>query len=158
MHIYTTLNTTENKYIFAHTHKTRLHFGLCISNWHTSVTGHKQGRIGFPGLKNLPRSSANSSFSISSRRSFWAVTVRLDTIELSDLYSRNNDVFHRLCHENFIMSQITEPTRGFGTETKVYCEYNLSASVYTQMLIRKMLRGADLELMRIGFHGTKIRT
>ena len=47
-----------------HTHNTT-ELALTYLKWNTSVTGHKQGTVGFPQRKNLPRSTANSSVSIS---------------------------------------------------------------------------------------------
>ena len=61
----TTQNTRENN-CTTHRHKKRPQFSRCICNWNTSVTGHKQGTVGFSQCKHLRRSTENSEVSISS--------------------------------------------------------------------------------------------
>jgi hypothetical protein len=55
----TTQSTTEKNYYLTRT-KHDCTSVLHISNWNTSVTGHKKGRIVFPQRKQLSRSTANS--------------------------------------------------------------------------------------------------
>jgi hypothetical protein len=64
-HLYTHRPLQEKKSVLSHSHKIQLHLNPMIFNWNTSVTGHKQVRVGFPQRKQLRRSTANSSVSIS---------------------------------------------------------------------------------------------
>jgi hypothetical protein len=65
MHCFNHTEHYRKQTVLPHTRKTRLHFSPCIFNWNTSVTGHKEGAVGFPQGKQLPRSTANSPVSIS---------------------------------------------------------------------------------------------
>ena len=57
--------TVQNTTVKSHTHTHDRTTVLTYLEWNTSVTGHKQGTVGFPQGKNLPRSTANSLVSTS---------------------------------------------------------------------------------------------
>jgi len=54
-------------YVYITCNKRDWTLATCTCNWNTSVTGHKQERVGFFQGKNLPNSTASSSVSINNK-------------------------------------------------------------------------------------------
>jgi len=61
MHIYNEIKHNRKQFYYLTRTKHDCTSVRCVFKWNTLVTGNKQGRVGFPQLKQLPRSTENFS-------------------------------------------------------------------------------------------------